>query len=663
MAVEELRFRQIHLDFHTHQDIPGIGADFDPEAFAATLQQARVDSINLFARGHHGYIYYPSKAFPERVHPHLERDLLGEQIEACHRRDIRTPIYITVQWDHYTQHYHPEWRVRTAEGCLEGTPPYQAGFYRRLCLNTPYVDLLKEFTREVIDTLPTDGVWFDIVAPQDCSCRWCLEGMQATGLDPADPAARQAYGREVMKTFVHDMTAFVRDLHDDCLIFYNSGHVGPAHRPLVDAYTHLELESLPSGGWGYLHFPLTMRYARTLGKDCLGMTGKFLTAWGDFHSFKNRAALEFECFTMLALNGKCCVGDQLHPRGTLCPTTYKLIGAVYEEVEKREPWCRGARPVTEIGVLTPEEFRGGGGHQNLVTAAMGAVRLLQETVHQFDMLDSQSDFDPYKLLILPDEIPVDEALAGKLERFVEAGGKVLASHRAGLAPDGEAFGLDLLGVTCRGPAPYSPDFLVPEGPLGEGLDETGHVMHAQALEVAPAAAATTLCAVELPYFNRTWEHFCSHRHAPSSGARGYPAVVGTDASLYFAHPIFGLYQTHAPLWVKTLFRNAVARLLPEPLLSIDAPSHTTTAINEQPREQRWLVHLLNYIPVRRAEQYDIIEEVIPVADIGVAVRTPRPVKRVTCVPEGTELDFALNDGRCEFVLPQLGGYQIVELQF
>ena len=36
--------------------------------------------------------------------------------------------------------------------------------------------------------------------------------------------------------------------------------------------------------------------------------------------------------------------------------TYKLVGSVYSEVEKKEPWCRNAEPVTDIGLLTPEEF-------------------------------------------------------------------------------------------------------------------------------------------------------------------------------------------------------------------------------------------------------------------------------------------------------------------
>jgi Hypothetical glycosyl hydrolase 6 len=61
-----------------------------------------VNSISCFARCHHGWLYFDSKAFPERKHPHLQKELPPQQIEACHRRGIRVPIYITVQWDHYT---------------------------------------------------------------------------------------------------------------------------------------------------------------------------------------------------------------------------------------------------------------------------------------------------------------------------------------------------------------------------------------------------------------------------------------------------------------------------------------------------------------------------------------------------------------------------------
>ena len=56
----DLRFRQIHLDFHTSEHIPDVARDFDPERFAATLKKAAVNSVTCFGRCHHRYIHAQS---------------------------------------------------------------------------------------------------------------------------------------------------------------------------------------------------------------------------------------------------------------------------------------------------------------------------------------------------------------------------------------------------------------------------------------------------------------------------------------------------------------------------------------------------------------------------------------------------------------------------
>ena len=58
----------------------------------SALVAANVDSVTLFAKCHHGMSYYPTKV--GKVHPGLMFDLLGAQIEACHKRDIRAPIFV-----------------------------------------------------------------------------------------------------------------------------------------------------------------------------------------------------------------------------------------------------------------------------------------------------------------------------------------------------------------------------------------------------------------------------------------------------------------------------------------------------------------------------------------------------------------------------------------
>ncbi|MFQ6040002.1 MAG: beta-galactosidase trimerization domain-containing protein [Candidatus Poribacteria bacterium] len=670
MSKIDLRFRQIHLDFHTSEQIEGIGAEFDPEEFAATLEKARVNSITCFGRCHHGWIYFDTKAFPERRHPHLTRNLLKEQIEACHARNIRVPIYLTVQWDHFTADEHPEWLSIDADGRISGTPPYQAGFYRKLCVNTPYLDFLKAHVREVLETLPTDGIFFDIVQPQDCSCKYCRAGMEAEGLEPSDPGARRQYGLKIINNFKRDMTAFVRKFKEDCTIFYNAGHIGPGHRSVADAYSHFELESLPSGGWGYMHFPLAVRYARNLGVDCLGMTGKFHTSWGDFQSFKNEQALQFECFQMLAMGAKCSIGDQLHPSGKICQTTYNLVGSVYYEVEKKEPWCNGAKAVVDIAVFTPEEFTG----NRVDPTAIGVARMLQEGAHQFDIIDSASDLSDYKVVVLPDYITVSDELADKLDQYLARGGAVIASYRSGFdapsatQPKGlnereSEFALKALGVKLKGDAPYSPDFIMPKGKIGKGLPETEHVMYLKGMEVEAEPGTEVLADVIIPYFNRTYKHFCSHRHTPSSGKVGYPGIVRNGRAIYFAHPIFTQYNQNAPRWCKRLFLNALDILLPEPLIRLEAPTTTLATVNEQSAENRWVLHLLHYIPERRGQDFDIIEDVIPIFDVKVSVKALKRVDSVVCVPEQIPLKYEEKNGRIEFVLPKLEGHQMIALNF
>ncbi len=673
-----LPFRQIHLDFHTSEAIDGVGADFDPEVFAETLARAHVNSINMFALGHHGWLYYDSERFPEYRHPHLTRDLLTEQIEACHARGIATPIYVSVQTNEHLAQLHPEWRVMDAKGRLVGPEPYEDGFWHLLCLNTPYVDHFKAIVDDVMASLPVDGFWFDIVDARDCSCHYCREGMLAQGLEPSKLEDRMTYARQVLHTFVRELSAHVHAQHPDALVFFNAGHVGPRHREMLDAFTHLELESLPSGGWGYLHFPITARYTRTLGMEFLGMTGKFHTSWGDFHSYKNPAALAFECYHMLALNAKVCVGDQLHPRGGLDPYTYDLIAPVYAQVEAKEPWCVGAEQVAEIGVLTPEAFDPGLNRSQIdFKPMMGAVRMLQEGKHQFDVIDAQGDFGRYRVLVLPDKVPVESELGTKLQAYLAGGGAIIASFASGMNGGQTAFSFDSLGVRLVGEGPRDPsgalvrgreyaahnyaEYVMPREAVGMGLPPTEHVMTMRGMLIEAKPGTEVLADVVASYFDRTYKHFCSHRQAPSSGRISHPAVVQSGSVIYFSHPIFSQYQTKAPRWCKQLFLNALERLLPDPVVTVEAPTATIAALNRQPDQGRLVLHLLHYVPERRGEAFDVIEDVVPLYGVQVSIKTDAPVTRVALVPQTEAIDFDQRDGRVSFTVPKVEGHQMVEM--
>ena len=660
--MHQLPMRQVHLDFHTAGQIPGVGADWNPDAFVTTLQQARVNSINLFARCHHGYVYYSPTRF-ER-HPSLDFDLLGEQVAACRGAGIAAPVYITVGWDELSAARHPEWLEVTPDGVLGQHSPLVAA-WKKLCLNSPYMDYVCEQTDELIAHFDgdVDGLWFDIIHQGECVCVHCRRDMARQGLDAASAADRQAFARQVRDNCRRRLHAHGTAQVPEALVFFNSGHVGYDQTiRSLDSYTHFELESLPSSGiWGYNHYPISVRYARTLGKPHLGMTGKFHTMWGDFSSFKNQAALEYECFQMMANGAACCIGDQLHPRGALSPPVYDLIGRVYAQVEAKEPWCIEAEAQVEIGVFNVEAVDADDGRVD--TSHAGVLRMLLEGHHQFDFVDERADWGRYRVLIFPDKVPFDEALADRVRAYLEGGGKVLATHRAGLHPDGSGFALDELGVTLVGAAPYVADYLRPLPELGADLEDTEYVMYERGLAVRPAEGARILAETVGPYFDRAWDHFCSHRQTPMDPAnpQEYPAITCNAQGnvIYMAHPLFVGYRRQAPLWYKRLVLAALRLLLPAPLVTTDAPSTAQVTLLRQPQENRTVLHLLHYIPERRGLGFDTIEDVIPIHNVTVRFRAASEPRRVYLAPQDETLDHMYEDGYIHVTVPRVMGHQIV----
>jgi hypothetical protein len=664
--MEPLRLRQIHLDFHTSSWIPDVGADWDAQAFVETLQRAHVNSINLFARCHHGYVYY----LPTRImtpHPALRVNLLGEQIEACHRAGIKAPIYVTVGWDELTASRHPEWQEVTPAGVRGGNSPLEAR-WKKLCLNTPYLDYVWDHTVEIIDLFgkEVDGFWFDITFQNECVCPACLAGMQRQGLNPEKSEDRQKYAQQVVEAYRRRFGAGVRARKPDCLIFHNAGHIGYGVRTTVDTYTHLELESLPSGGWGYNHFPITIRYARTLNKPTLGMTGKFHTSWGDFSSFKNLPALEFECFQMLANGAAVCVGDQLHPRGRLDKPVYDLIGKVYASIEAKEPWCLGAVPQAEIAVFNVEAV--GQDDARADSSSSGVLRMLMEAHYQFDFVDEQTDWSAYRLVVFPDKVPFNADLAAKVRAYLAQGGKVIASYHSGLTPgctrpQDQDFALPEFGVAYIGEAPHVPDYVRPRPALGADLEDTDYVIYDQGLEVRPLPGTIALADAVAPYFNRTWAHFCSHRQTPPNPHKptGYPPVTLNAAGnvIYFAHPLFYGYRQKAELWYKRLFLGAVKRFVPDPLVVCQAPSTAQATILFQPKEQRTVVHLLHYIPERRGTEFDVLEDVIPLYNVPLAFKTAKRPSRVYLAPTNKDVAFTYEGGYVRLTVPDVMGHQMV----
>lgn len=656
-----LRFRQIHLDFHTSEHITGVGREFDAANFVSTLTSAHVDSVTLFAKCHHGWSYYPTRV--GAPHPHLERpDLLGEMVGALKGAGIETPIYISVQWDERNARLHPEWRAMRADEKNSFIPDQLTAGWHSLCLNhKPYRDELLTQAREVVRAYDPPGLFFDIILTLDCVCPACIARMHDNGLDPLNPAHRLLNDEAVNEMFRQEMSAALKAEFPNLRLFYNCGHIHKQGPERFSAYTHLEIESLPTGGWGYDHFPSSARYAAFLGFDYMSHTGKFHTSWGEFGGFKHPHALEYETAQMVALGAKCLVGDQLHPSGAINPDTYASIAPAYKRIEQLEPYLEGAVQVSEVAILSSEYFHPVGARNN--ASDDGAAQMLLELKIPFDVVDPSADFELYRLVILPDDIPVDAQLSGRLKAYVEKGGKIIFSGSSAIAEDGS---VALPAGIVRAPdtIEYDPTYIRVREHLDPDLPRSAFVMYGEPQGVV-ADGAEVLAEISLPYFNRTYAHFCSHLHAPDDPYASSPgaAVTLSGNVAYIAHPIFSVYQSVGQPLYKYVVRGLIKKLLGSAVLETNLPSAGRAMLTRQSDRDRHILHLLYGPPQVRGKSVpnadgslrvmEMIEDIPAIGPVKARVRLPAPPSRVYKATGGEIEWVVLDDASIEVCLPRL----------
>lgn len=654
--------RQVHLDFHTSPHIPGVAADFDAREFAATLKRARVNSVTVFAKCHHGYAYFPSRACP--VHPQLapaHGDLLGEQIQALHREGIRCPIYITVGWDALSAQQHPEWRAMYKNGLFGDWNSGNPGQWKFLnWLHPEYQQHIEDVTREVLDRYgkEVDGFFYDICFFPKGAC-WSPESRKFREKHHLLDDSLVGFERFMAKaheTFSKRYWDVIRAARPEATVFFNAGsdtflEPGLGGRARYPFMSHMEIESLPSGFWGYYHFPRLARSTGHWGKPWLGMTGRFQTLWGDFGGLKPQPALEFECFRPQALGGANSIGDQLPPRGRLDPAAYDLIGAVYAQVEAAEPFYAKSSPLIQVGITT-SGTPGVDGDES-AKSDEGAIQMCEEAHYECQLLDAENSLEGLELVILGDGSTLTPEFVRKLRAYYQSGGKLLISHKGGCDATGK-WALDFLPIQIERDLDMFPAYWQTQPGFSRELARSERVFYQPGL-VVKAPGCEVLVERVLPYFKRDDVRYCSHLQTPPRPeSSGQPVVVAGERFVYFADPIFREYRQSGNIAARDAWRLAMERLIGPAPFGHGLP--TTVQVYPRRRGDDLILTLLHYVPVRKALNIDMIEERGSFA--GEVLRLPSKARSVRIFGTGEVLP---HDGDGNFSLPTVKGRLLLEV--
>ncbi len=657
-----LRSRQVHLDFHTSERMPGVGAGFDEKQFQKALKLGSVNSITVFAKCHHSWSYYPTQA--GMVHPTLGTDLLGRQIKACHEIGVRCPIYITVGWSANDADMHPEWCARRPDGTiavtnydLEAGPetPKPIVSWKFLCPSGGYRERILAQTREICAAYAVDGLFYDICfGPATCYCATCRAGMAEQGIDVDDEDEVRQYTRSKWTDFMKACRAVLHERHPEATLYFNGGANLDTPQEVLDLQTHLELEDLPTTWGGYDKFPLRARYLRRQGKPYLAMSGKFHTMWGEFGGFKHPDAIRYEAAAMVAYGAACSFGDQAHPSAAMDLDTYRNIGVGYRYVRKIETYGIGAAPLTNLGMLL-------GGGPGRTAHAEGVATMLLEGQCDFDVAEPEDDLSRFQTVILPGSRFLTAESAARLNAYLRGGGSLLVLGESALAKDTDALLLDI-GGEYLGAARYKEDYLALGPAIGKGLVRSPFLNYTAAIRVKPTSGRC-LAAIHEPYFDRTYGHYCSHQNTPNRlEPAEHAGALQKGRVLFLAHGLGKMYHEHGARLHRDLFLNALARLHTRPLLRTSLPSSGRATLVSQPGRKRHVVHLLYAPPLKRGRCL-VIEDLPTLRDVPVSVRVPETVKRVRLPLTGESLPFRVADGVLETVVPEVHVHQMLVLEW
>lgn len=659
--------RQVHLDFHTSEKLPEIGKHFSKKQFQAALIAGNVNAINIFAKGHHSWSYYPTKV--GEMHPNLDFDLLGAQIEACHEIGLLAPIYYTFGWSHIDAVKHPEWCARRKNGDVMTTQPYdfeapedtpKPNFHWiHMCVNTSYHDHIMEQIEEICLGYPVDGFWFDIYqVANPCYCETCRKLMKESGYDVENKQAVHRFQGESFKRHQRALTELVHQYHPEATLYFNGcTSVGRGAQnfklKMYEYNTVQDLEDLPTTWGGYDKLPMQSKFFLSEGYPITAMSGKFHKAWGEFGGFKHPNALTYEAASMIAWGANCNFGDQLHPSGEMDMETYRTIGVAYDYVEKIEAYGVGGIPAARVAIWRSFSLP----HDE------GLSRMLLDANINFSVANAgDRGLSQYDVIILPG-VPCTTAKdVERLNRYVADGGKLLLIGQGALDKGRTRLQFDT-GAEYLGAGQYDKDYLVAAGDLQAGLVSSPFLCYKPALRVKPEQGTEILASVHEPYFSRTYGAFTSHQNTPFQlEPAAHPGALRKDNIILLTHDLDEMYYKHGSYLHRDFFANVLGLFHEQPMVEVDLPSVGRVSLLHQPEDRRYVVHLLYGPPVTRGA-CEVIEDLPTLFNVEVKIDLPVSVKRALWVPEMKELPISEKNGKLSVTVPQFSCHSAIAFEY
>ncbi len=665
-------YARLLIDNHISEDDPSFMCRFDPQVYAAQVQQAGVDAAMVYACDHNGNCYYPSRV----GHPHANlagRDLFGETVGLLRAAGITPVAYYTTVYHNHSAKTHPAWRMQNAQG------QQHQGRYWFSCVNNPqYLAFTKAQIAEVI-TYPVEGIFVDMTFwPLVCCCASCREKFLSESgleiperLDWNDPAwvAFQHFRERSMAGFTTVLADWIHTLKDITVTFQNS--------PIIMGWALGQSEAIAdSCDYASGDF-YGGKYQHILGAKILAAASRrqpyeYMTSrcinLNDHTSMKSEAALTCEAATTLAGGGAYFFIDAINPDGTLTEAVYARLGSVSRRLAPFTDYLRRERPVqaADIGLYfsmasqihpamngrSLNDLSGSFDYASNPTyeEMLGTSIVLTRAHIPFRVVRAGDSLAGLKALVINNALVMSDEECQRVRDFVTAGGVLLATGQTGLyRPDGSSRGElglgDILGVRGSANLSRSINYLSPKSG-GELVSCNRPAAQVQ------AGGAQVLAGLEESLFDPGNEKYASiHSNPPgrSTSCVGLSShLFGHGRAIYLASALLAIQQDAQQEFGERLLREN----LPQQVLKTDAPACVELTLLSASNGNR-VLGLVNY-------QKELPN--VPVSSVRVSLcglqAAPQHCVRIS---DGQSVPFEWKNGSISLEIVDLETIELVEI--
>lgn len=640
-------FFGIHNDLHATAADTELGRELTPELLRQRLLETHPDWIQTDCKGHPGYTSWPTKV--GSTSPGVVKDALRTYRDVTRELGIKLGVHYSGVVDVRAIELHPEWGRVDAAGKTEKWATCRLHGYTE--------QLMIPQMMEIIDTYDVDGFWVDGEnwAARPCWCNLCkAEFTRRTGIQEIPKEKGQAHWDEWLAfhrdLFVEHVTKYTNAIHarkPECQVVSNwmySMYEPEAVKAPID---YLSGDIVPWSGVDLAAVQGRILDSREMSWD--------LMAWGYIHAgddsplvFKPAVHLEQELSEPVALGGAVMIDETPQRSGWLTEWHNTIMAKVGDYCRARKEACFHSKTVPQAAVLLlPAHYYANNTSlydftDESVGTMRGALQALLETHHSAEVLPEDAALqrmNQYKLIVVPEEPPLDTPLLHALEDFARQGGYVLVTG-ADLAREYPAW----VGASPRGEALKDRMFL----PLGDRAVPVAFTWQ----PVSPAAG-TKAVAYRLneqdPVRNLTDQAIVTRRD------------VGNGAIIAVHGPLFRNYYTdHAPS-LREFIGKLVDGLGIPWAATVEGPPQVEMILRQ--KEAKLLVNLINRGAGEAfSANRNTLENLPPVENIVVHVPRSSAPKSVAITPPDAKMNWAYQNGLVTINIPRLDIHRVVIIE-